>query len=172
MGLRGERRLAERRSAVRMPSQKEHQHASKTMKLIPQIDGDETMKCYMVLFLAGGEWIMWLPIWASLICLGQRNRQVIQCSVANTPGYSAVILFAYSKPHIELLTFTVCLSPIQSCTPYYPFWRWPGITWIYNFQPWQAKGIVIQALRWSVRAAEWVFSLTDSLEAGLVQVHI
>lgn len=53
-----------------------------------------------------------------------------------------------------------------------PISKVAGITWIYNFQPWQAKGIVIQALRWGVRAAEWVFSLTDSLRAGLVQVHI
>lgn len=80
IGLRGERRLAERRSAVRMPSEKENQYASKTMKLLPQIDSDETIKCDTVLFLAGGRGIMWLPIWASLICLGQRNRQVIQCS--------------------------------------------------------------------------------------------
>lgn len=54
MGLRGERRLAERRSAVRMPSQKENQYASETMKLLPQIDSDETMKCYTFLFLAWG----------------------------------------------------------------------------------------------------------------------
>lgn len=122
MGLRGERRLAERRSAVRMPSQKEHQHASKTMKLIPQIDGDETMKCYMVLFLAGGEWIMWLPIWASLICLGQRNRQVIQCSCET--ALSAVLpILQVTLPLFYLLIPSLTLSSSLSlsvCLPFNP----------------------------------------------------
>lgn len=55
MGLTGERSLAERPSAVEAEKwNRTNTTCSKTMKLNPEIDGDETMKYNTAPFLAWG----------------------------------------------------------------------------------------------------------------------
>lgn len=98
------------------------------------------------------------------------------CSITSTPGYTVVILFGYCKPQgLKLnslsLSFSVCLPFIPESLIIHIL-KAARITWIYNFQLWQAKGIVIWALRRGVSAAEWVFSLTDSLEWTCVSTCI
>lgn len=121
MGLRGEQRLAERSSAVRMPSQKENQYASKTMKLLPDRQWRNNEMLYGLVLNCGGNGgqggIMGLPIWASL---GQCNRPVIQCSCETV--LSAVLpVLQVTLQLFYLLLSSPTLSSSLSLSVYLPF---------------------------------------------------
>lgn len=121
MGLRGERRLAEAlgsENAItkREPIRLKNNETSSTDR---QWRNNEML--YGPFLSWGGEgWIMWLPIWASLICLGQRNRQIMQCSCelsAVLPILQVTLLLSYLL--FPSLTLSSSLS-LSVCLPFNP----------------------------------------------------
>lgn len=77
----------------------------------------------------GRRRVMWLPIWAGLICLAQRNRQVMQCSCetvlsAVLPILQVTLLLFYllfaSLTLSSSLSLSVCLlfNPAHLITPF------------------------------------------------------